>query len=60
MEEKVAANTVGRFLEFCDEKNFERGIIVSLNGFTESSHALALSDGRKKLVLGEYDPEKMP
>lgn len=57
-KKKVAANTVGRFLEFCDEKNFERGIIVSLNGFTESSHALALSDGRKKLVLGEYDPEK--
>ena len=57
-KKKVPANTVGRFLEFCDEKKFERGIIISLNGFTDSSHALALSDGKKKLFLGEYDHEK--
>jgi cellulose biosynthesis protein BcsQ len=54
-KKKVPANTVGRFLEFCDESDFERGIIVSLNGFTEPSHALALTDGKKKLFLGEYD-----
>lgn len=56
-KKKVPANTVGRFLEFCDEGNFERGIIVSLNGFTEPSHALASSDGKNKLFLGEYDNE---
>ncbi len=57
-KKKVPANTVGRFLEFCEESKFEKGIIVSLNGFTDSSHALALSDGKKKLFLGEYDHQK--
>lgn len=56
-KKKVPANTVGRFIEFCDEKKFERGIIVSLNGFTDSSHALAFKDASKKLFLGEYDSE---
>lgn len=53
----VTANTVGRFLEFCDENAFDRGIIVSLNGFSDSSHALALTDGSKKIFLGEYDEQ---
>lgn len=57
-KKKVPANTVGRFLEFCDESKFEQGIMVALNGFTDSSHALALSDGKKKLFLGEYDHQK--
>ncbi len=57
-KKKVPANTVGRFLEFCDENQFDSGIIVSLHGFTEPSHALALSDGNKKIFLGEYVDQK--
>ena len=53
----VPANTVGRFLEFCEENAYDRGIIVSLNGFSNSSHALALTDGSKKIFLGEYDDQ---
>lgn len=57
-KKRVPANTVGRFLEFCDENDFQYGIIVSLNGFTDSSCALALKDGQKNLFLGEYNNEK--
>ena len=50
----VTANTVSRFLEFCYENSY-RGIIVSLNGFSNSSHVLVSTDGSKKIFLGEYD-----
>lgn len=56
-KKRVPANTVGRFLEFCDEHAYDRGIIISLNGFSASSHALALTDGSKKIFLGEYDEQ---
>ena len=55
-KKRVTANTVSRFLEFCYE-NAYRGIIVSLNGFSDSSHVLVSTDGSKKIFLGEYNDQ---
>lgn len=52
----IAAHTVARFLEYCEQNEYTQGIIVSLNGFSSAALAISLTDNiNTRIMLGRYE-----